>query len=407
MAGPASTQTFLHQIAGQIVDQVAQFHQRNEGAGQHQRAVRLAPAHQNFRAAQLAGTDVDDRLVVRNEFAGLERLLDLGHGVTRGSLRDEHDEAGDENHDHPGGEEAEPFEIGMLGGNARARAQDFDIETELVGFDVRHKIRADVFLRAPADFPDNRALPRHDTRIAAEWTASGRDLRKEQRRRHQCSNCIGACADLAAQPHHALAGRQLDDVEPVAGSTDQQLRREHCALAKRQAEMGAQRLRVGADDRDFLDWNRDECGIAHRFDVGRITGIDAARCQTVQRSYCVFDASLGERDCAPGGGADLRFALPIDETFKPEIKANQWNAGEQCADDDRKNIPARDCAHKKPHPDSGQGPLPGARIVSHGAVKTTLSLRSGKPNSGANCAKRSPIVTDGLMSQSRASQIGG
>ena len=52
------------------------------------------------------------------------------------------------------------------------------------------------------------------------------------------------------------------------------------------------------------------------------------------------------------------------------------------ADNNRKNIPARDCAHKKPRLDHPGTPS-GATTVSHDAVKTALSLRPGKPNSGA------------------------
>src|ERR1700741_413616 len=41
---------------------------------------------------------------------------------------------------------------------------------------------------------------------------------------------------------------------------------------------------------------------------------------------------------------------------------------------------------------------PGAPTVSHGAVKTALSLRSGKPNCGAKDLKRVTMVSDGLIS---------
>ena len=121
--------------------------------------------------------------------------------------------------------------------------------------------------------------------------------------------------------------------------------------------MSTQSLAVGTHDCDFLDRNRVEGGIAHRFNVSGLAGIDAACRDTVERSNRVLDAGLGECDRAFGGGTHLRFALPIDEPFKPEIEGDQWSAGEQYADDDRKNIPARDCAHKKPHPDSSQGPI--------------------------------------------------
>ena len=60
---------------------------------------------------------------------------------------------------------------------------------------------------------------------------------------------------------------------------------------------------------------------------------------------CIPDACFGERDRAPCGGSHLRLALPVNQSIKPEIKCDQWNAGENRADDDRKNIPARESAH--------------------------------------------------------------
>ena len=136
-----------------------------------------------------------------------------------------------------------------------------------------------------------------------------------------------------------------DNVEPVAAGTDQQLRRQHRALSHRQTEIGAQRLRVRTDDRNFLDRNRAEGGAPHCIDLDWLATIDAARGQTVQRAHRIPDTRLGERNCAPRGGADLRLALPVNQSIKPEIKCDQWNAGQKGADDDRKNIPARKSAH--------------------------------------------------------------
>jgi len=45
--------------------------------------------------------------------------------------------------------------------------------------------------------------------------------------------------------------------------------------------------------------------------------------QIIQRTQGVLDTSLGERNRAPGRSADLRFALPIDQALKPDIKADQ------------------------------------------------------------------------------------
>ena len=199
----------------------AGFHQRDKRARRHQRAVGLAPAHQHFGAAQLAGADVDDRLIVRNELAGIERLLDLGEGVARRAARDQRDERRKGNHDDAGTHKSDPFEVGVFGGNTGTRRQDFDVKTEFVRFDAGDKIRPRLPARPVADLPDDRALPRHDTRIAAERAALRRHLREKQCRRHQCCNTIRPGANLTAEPDHALATRQYNDVERVAGRTNQ------------------------------------------------------------------------------------------------------------------------------------------------------------------------------------------
>ena len=70
-----------HQRAGQLDDQAARFGERDERRRRHDGAVGLAPADQHLGAAQPARADVDDRLVVGNELAGLERALDLGDRI--------------------------------------------------------------------------------------------------------------------------------------------------------------------------------------------------------------------------------------------------------------------------------------------------------------------------------------
>ena len=83
----------------------------------------------------------------------------------------------------------------------------------------------------------------------------------------------------------------------------------------------------------------------HRVDQIGFAGIDATRGETIQRCDRISDARLGERERAPGRGAHLYLALTVHQTVQPEIKCDQWNAGQKGTDDDRKNIPARKSAH--------------------------------------------------------------
>jgi len=91
-------------------------------------------------------------------------------------------------------------------------------------------------------------------------------------------------------------------------------------------------------------------------------------------------------------GFDLVLTLPIDQTAEPEIEREQGSAGEQHADDDRKNILARECAHNQTHPGARLAyPILVSVRVSHGAVKGGLTLRrraSLNQENGARSATR-------------------
>src|SRR5487761_2747008 len=78
-----------------------------------------------------------------------------------------------------------------------------------------------------------------------------------------------------------------------------------------------------------------------------LTGVvsKAARRQTVERGNHLRDAEFGERDGALGRGLDLLLALPIDQAAQPEVECEQGSARQHYADDDRKNILAREGAH--------------------------------------------------------------
>ena len=345
----------------------------------------FSPAHQDFGAAQLAGADIDDRLVVGHEFAGLERAFDLGHRIAGRAPRHQHGEHAQDHDDGAGGEQAEPLQLRVAGNHVAARHRYFGVETEFFGFRLGHESGV-AGIGALADIADHGAIGGGDVRIGAERAALGGHLRQEQNGRHQRRNFIGAGADLAAQPHHGLAVLELDDVERIPVGADQRLGGDQLALAERQAEIGAQRLPVGTDDGDFLDRHGVEGGLPHRLDVVRPAAIHAARRQTVERGDHLRDAGFGERDGALGGGVDFLLALPIDQAAEPEIERKQGSAGEQHADDDRNDILARECAHNQTHPGARLAPHPGALSVSHGAVKGGLSLRRGASIKRANGA---------------------
>ena len=256
-------------------------------------------------------------------------------------MREHHE--GEDDRDNAGGEQTEPFQTGMFGGQHPARRHDLGLEAEFLGRHLDGNAGVGALWPLAGD-ADHGAVAGGDLRVGAERIALHRYLRQEQQSRHQSRNFVRPGADLAPQPHHLLPVRNLHDVDRVALGADQRHRGGDVALAERQAEMGALRLPVGTDDGDFLDRHGAERRLAHRIDrIGR-AGIDALRRQFVERLDDQLQAGIGERDRAPGRGRDFRLPLPFDQPVEPEIECEQGGAGQQHADNDRNKIPARESA---------------------------------------------------------------
>ena len=74
-----------HDGARHLQNEAARFRERDEGRRRDDGSVRLAPAHQHLGAAHAAVRDIDDRLVIGNELAGLERLFQFRDRIDAGS----------------------------------------------------------------------------------------------------------------------------------------------------------------------------------------------------------------------------------------------------------------------------------------------------------------------------------
>ena len=193
-------------------------------------------------------------------------------------------------------------------------------------------------------------------RIGAERAAVGGDLRQEQHGRHQRRNAVRTGADLAAQPHHR-AGRSASwmmsseyQSAPASGSDDNSLRwpsgrpRSVHSVCPSGPTISISLTGVVS---------KTACRIA--VDVGRpAADRRPAPPDSSSASIDLVDAGFGERNRPLGGGVDLLLALPVDEAAEPEIERDQGRAGEQHADADRNDIPARECAQSPTHP--GVGP---------------------------------------------------
>src|SRR5438105_1895681 len=66
-----------HQRPRHLDDEAARLRKWDKYHGRHNGAVGLPPTDQHLRPVQPAGADVNDRLEVRHELAGLHGALDL------------------------------------------------------------------------------------------------------------------------------------------------------------------------------------------------------------------------------------------------------------------------------------------------------------------------------------------
>ena len=131
-AAPASAQT--RRIRSRVISRISPLDSASgmKEPGSTSVPSGFLPAHQHFGAAQLAGADIDDRLVIGHEFAGLQRALDLGTGLPRRAPRHQHGEDADDHDDGAGGEHAEPLQFGVAGDHLAARRRDLGVEAEFV-----------------------------------------------------------------------------------------------------------------------------------------------------------------------------------------------------------------------------------------------------------------------------------
>ena len=61
------------------------------------------------------------------------------------------------------------------------------------------------------------------------------------------------------------------------------------------------------------------------------------------------NAGFSKCDGALGRSVDFLLALPVDQAAKPKIERKHGSAGDKHADENRKNILAREFAHNQTH----------------------------------------------------------
>ena len=171
----------------------------------------------------------------------------------------------------------------MGGGHHVARGHELGLDAQFARFYHDGETGVSV-LRALAGGADQDAVVGDDLCVGAERTAIDRYLRQQQDDRHHGCKRIGTGVGRMTQLHHALAVRDLDDVEGIAFGAAEWLGRHHFSLAKRGAEMCAKSLPIGADNGDLFDGRGVKRGLPHRFYVARRAGIDALRHQLVERA---------------------------------------------------------------------------------------------------------------------------
>ena len=245
-----------HQGARQLDDQPARFGERNEVDRRHQRSVRLAPAHQHFGAHHPRSREIDDRLVIRNELAVIDRARKLVGRVAARPPRPERDQRKNERGARTGTDSRHHDEIAVAGERPRARHRRRDQDTEALGLEARDqrlKRPGVIGLRGAAG-ADHCAVRGGKDRVHRDRPAVRRNTRDQQNPRESEHRAMNRPRDRAADGQSILVALAEPRITSItislcALSTGAEITA-RCASGKR--EVGAYRGAVGIDHGDFL-----------------------------------------------------------------------------------------------------------------------------------------------------------
>jgi hypothetical protein len=121
-------------------------------------------------------------------------------------------------------------------------------------------------------------------------------------------------------------------------SKGERLRGDDLAHAQRNAEVGAKRLTVSAQQRQFLDRSGGEIRLAQGLDVGGTAAFDPAPRQVAEAIDGTRNPCVGQRERAPGHQIDLLAPLLLDEIVQPKAEGRHRQACQHDADYDRDEL---------------------------------------------------------------------
>ena len=297
----------------------------------HQRAVRLAPANQYFRADDARGRKIHDRLVVGHELVALDRAGELVDRVAAGTPGAQRHENKDQRRRRSCADRRHHDEVGMRGKDARARDRGGHHDAVVIRRIAREQgfTRLRIIPLCRTALPDPRAVRRRERRVDFHGTAGRRYARDQEIGRNQRGE-PGSVGDGAPDAHAVVvAAAEADDLDDdfAVGAFDRS--RNHVPLAKRQREIGAQRASVRIDDRHFLDRDDVKRHLVHRVPIRTRAGADTARREIIEAVDDACQPRLGQRDDALGRDVEFVESLLLDVMAEPRIDASRRDTGER------------------------------------------------------------------------------
>jgi hypothetical protein len=175
--------------------------------------------------------------------------------------------------------------------------------------------------------------------VRVRGAAPVRELREEQFHRHQRRYPDRTVDAAAAQTdHRVLAIGEADHLDCYASVEGERLRGDDLAHAQRNAEIGAKRLPVRAEERELLDRGGCEIRLPQRLDMDRTAAVEAAPRQFAEAVDDARNPRVGERQLAPGHQIDLLAPLLLDKVVQPKTERRHRQAGQHDADHDRNEL---------------------------------------------------------------------